>query len=173
MKDITDPNYHVRITAAEGAVDPKLGEYLPGSYSIVLNNVVELVILPWLGRSPWPPDFPEAFEAFSTQDEAARYVLATTPVVVAPHDDPHVQVEQVSFPEQPEVVHNVIWIPRGQHQELLRDVDRVLELPMTDLGYRLDALGSGALSLLLRTHLPCAMLDEDSSRALALTSALH
>jgi hypothetical protein len=169
MKEYPESNYLVTLTAAEASIDLRIGEFLPGSYTIGVNRLVEIAVIPWLPRSPWPPPFPRTWDAFTNRDEAARYVLASGGIVVAPGEREIVEREVIVFPEHSEAAHTVFWYPPANYEDLVHEIERRLREPVHDRdAWRLDELGEGAIAALLRNDLPTAALTDYARRILCL-----
>lgn len=170
MKEYPEPNYFVVLTAAESSIDPRIGEFLPGSYTIGVNHLVEIAVVPWFPRAPWPPPFPRTWDAFTNRDEAARYVLASGTIVVAPGERASVTHEVVVFQEYSERPHTITWYPRSLHEELVHEIERLHREPVHDRdGWRLNELGEGAIADLLRNDLPRAELTDYERKILCIT----
>lgn len=169
MKEYPESNYLVTLTAAEGSIDPRIGEFLPGSYTIGVNRLVEIAVIPWLPRSPWPPPFPRSWDAFTNRDEAACYVLASGNIVVAPGDRELVEREVIVFHEHSEAAHTIFWYPRARYEGLVREIEHLRREPARDRdAWRLDELGEGPIAALLRNDLPTAALTDYARQILCL-----
>jgi len=170
MKEYPEPNYFVTLAAAEGSIDPKIGEFLPGSYTIGVNGLVEIAVIPWLPRSPWPPPWPQGWDSFTNRDEAAWYTLASGNVVVTPGDRALVEREVVVFPEYSEKSHTIFRYPRAKYEGLVHEIEHLRQEPMHDRdAWRLNELGESAIADLLRNTLPTAALTDYARAILCLT----
>lgn len=168
VKETRDHDYLIELRASEGAVDPRIGEFLPRSYSIRINNALEIVALPYLAEAPWPPEYPTAFDEFSTKDEAARYVVATTPFVVVPREAPTPRIDVIDFPGRTELKHNILWLPENEYVALVEQIEGIMAQPVDASRLRLHELGEGPLKVLLREYLPRASLGERERECLRL-----
>jgi hypothetical protein len=169
MKESRDRNYFVKVTPAEGALNSSFGALMPDSYVIDVNNVIQIAVLPWFPDRPWPPQYPEDLDDFSSRDALARHALATLDVVFAPANGEQEQVLTVVFPESPETTHTVFQISQVKYEALLDDLRRMFREPAPTRGYRrLDELAGRPIAELLEKYLPRASLSEYVRQALSL-----
>jgi hypothetical protein len=169
MRESRDRNYFVTVTPAEGALNPSFGTLMPDSYVIDVNNVILIAVLPWFPARPWPPQYPEDLDDFSSRDALARYALATLDMVFAPANGEQEQVLTVVFPESPETPHTVSRMSQVKYEALLDDLRRMFREPAPPRGYRrLDELVGRPIAELLEKDLPRASLPEYMRQALSL-----
>lgn len=157
MKERPDPNYLLRVRP----VEPEVEVQLPGAAYVEVNVAIRLVLVPRL-PSAWPPRYLEP-EDIRDAEDAARYLLATTLIAVAPHEAADASVETYVDPELPETQHTLFRLPRAGYDALADDVARV-----EGEFARLDDLGDRPLAAFLRQDLPRAVLDAEHRRLLCL-----
>ena len=160
MKEYPESNYFLSVSAIGDSSDPQLGRLLPRTYHIEVNLIVDIVIVPWLAASPWPPPYPTDWDHWKDRDEAAWYLFATRVVTVAPTEARETRIQTVIFDEYPDMAHTVFWRPRADYEALLVDVERAYHTDTPDHGsLRLDELAPGPLVEFLTHDLPRASLS--------------
>lgn len=166
MKEYPEANYFLDVSLVGESIDPALLEFLPGTYLLDVNRVVDVIVIPWLPRAPWPPPFPASFDAWANREEAARFVFATNQISIAPTDGGATR-QEVIFNEHPEMAHTVFWLPRAAFEALLADVVRLYPSHYRNPS-RLGDLQAGPLLGFLQQELPKASLHPYARRILCL-----
>jgi len=169
MKERPEPNYSIDVR--RGAPEPIVGfdAFLPGAISVTVNHVMNMVIIPWLSPSPWPPPYPADWERVRTREEAAYFALATHDVAVAPSSDGSARVQLATYSDAPDSPSTAIWLPAEDHLRLVTEL--AAERFRIDPKPRLFDLEGTAVADLLRRYLPrVPSLDAYSRRILCLPS---
>lgn len=92
------------------------------SFLVFVNRVVRVAVLPEFPTEPWPPQFPEEWDAASTKLQALCHVFATTTMSIAPSVDGLLTMRAVRFKEADEIVHTAIWVSAARHSELMEEL---------------------------------------------------
>lgn len=149
MKEYPEPNYLLHVSLAGVSIDPALMEHVPRTYRVGVNPLVEVIVIPWLRGTPWPPPYPTDWDHWKDRDEAAQYLFATNDVSIAPTDERGAWSQTVVFPEYPETAQTVFWLPRADFESLLEEVERIHtsahhgEVRLDELGEDRSARSSG------------------------------
>jgi hypothetical protein len=167
MKEYPEPNYFLSVSLIEESIDPQLGQLLPRTYRIEVNRVMACVLTAWLPTLPWPPSYPRDWDHWRDRDEAARYLLATNPILITPTTKGEALIETVIFDEYPDMEHTIFWVPKVDYEALLADVERAYSTPFPS-SLRLDDLDAGPLAEFLKCGLAKASLSTYIRRILCL-----
>jgi hypothetical protein len=122
---------------------------------------VQIVFLPILPESPWPPPFPEEFDQYETQEQAIRYIVASTQVVVGPRDKAETRRETVVYEQLSDRVNNAVWIPQGDYDRIADDLEKLMTVDWhADRTLRLTELDDRPLAIFLRREFPLLVFGE-------------
>lgn len=152
MKEIKTSNYHIEISALEYPVN----QHIEDTWYVRINHALRFSIVPRL-PSKWPATYLEAEDVTSAED-AARFVVATTSIVVTPWEGNETTIETFVDAEITDLIHTIIRVSATRYEDLIADVDRMYSTPHQS-DYRLDDLGDRPLARFIREDLPGAAMS--------------
>jgi hypothetical protein len=152
MKERPEQNYLIDVRRGDDEPVAGFDEQLPETIVVVINHIVDIIVVPYLSPSPWPPQYPVDWERVHDRDEAARFAFATNSITVAPSWDSDMHMQTASFPELQGSGSTAIWFPVNDYDRLVAELksDRMREAPAP----RLFDLEGTMLWDLLCLHLP-------------------
>jgi hypothetical protein len=152
MKERPEKNYSIEVRRGDDEPVAGFAALLPGAVIIVVNHIVDIIVVPCLSPSPWPPSYPVDWERVHDRDEAARFAFATSCVTVAPSWDAETHMKTASFAELEGAGSTAIWLPALDFSRLLDQLtsDAMRAVPSP----RLDDIEGTMLWTLLARLLP-------------------
>lgn len=84
MKEYSEPNYLLKIRELCTEEEPEVARFLSEGWLLVINHITDVVFVPYIPTSPWPPPRPSNLEHARDRDEATRIVLSKSSLVVTP-----------------------------------------------------------------------------------------
>jgi len=168
MKPVPNPNYNVDIRdlAGEHWMQPDLARWLKRGWLLTLNHSTSISFLPHVPTTPWPLPPVEDLDHAQDADEAARIIIATSGLIVAPTDGVTRIEEFVSDPVWER--QSLFWVSRSRYAQLDREIEALHRRPRhkahPDL--RVEDLPDGELRTFLDRDLPRATALDDYDRKL-------
>ena len=122
-----DFRVHVRSEVLDQPSD--VADYFDGIFSVILNHLPSVHVVPPFERQPWPPVLPENIDIVHSRDEARRLIISMATYVVTA-DDARAGTEEV-MPQEPlspggPPEHAVVfYISRLELDPLLEELDEL------------------------------------------------
>ncbi|MCA9675558.1 MAG: hypothetical protein H6708_11355 [Kofleriaceae bacterium] len=173
MKERPESNYMVDIRnlATDHHDQPGLARWLAGGWDVTLNHYVSMAFIPHLPTAPWPPPQDIDLDHAEDVDDAARIIVATNNLIVAPTDGREEIEELAGQPTDRVERQSIFWVNRSRYAALDAELRSLYGYPQPApfSGLRLHDLPDGELRHLLVFDLQrAAALDERSRRMLCM-----
>ncbi|MCB9560997.1 MAG: hypothetical protein H6708_11370 [Kofleriaceae bacterium] len=176
MKERPDSNYMVDIRdlVTEHYDQPELARWLSGGWDVTANHCVSVAFIPHLPTTPWPPPQDIDLDHAADADDAARVIVATHTLIVAPTDGQERLEELVGTANDVIDRQSIFWVSRSRYAALDSELRSLhgRPSPAPFSGLRLEDLPPGELRQFLKFELRrAAALDESHRRLLCLPPA--
>ncbi len=169
VKEYPEPDYFVDLH--HGRFPTIVDKFLPGTYEIIVNQIVDVVVLPYLPVGDWPDELPCDADDIQSRDDAAMFAAAGSSIVIAPAVEGVEKVQAIRRRDVDGAVNIIFWLARTEYDQLVRDIAARLEQPIGQNGgpsTRLSQLENTAIAVFLTKRLPSAALDEYDRKILCL-----
>jgi hypothetical protein len=173
MREYPNPDYSVKISKLTSQEQPGVARFLDGGWSLSVNHCTLINIVSYLPASPWPLAPAEDLDTAADRDEAARVVLSTSMLLIAPTDNIE-RIEELTgdVPDK----QTIFWFSRSRYIALDAELLALHQRPYQrgdDHQLRLSHLSDGPLRTFLTYDLPRAAALSDYDRKILCLGPLH
>jgi hypothetical protein len=86
MKSGNPADFLVHVRSQVPDQTPESAAHFEGAFSVVLNHLPTVDVVPAFTREPWPPELPDDIDVVRSADEARRLAVALGTYVITPDD---------------------------------------------------------------------------------------